>query len=101
MVVRVALTVTMVLRVTASRRPGAAHAYQKSPPPAPNSPYHAGLGVFWEGEGLEAGGWGVTRVVTNTEPSAHSQRPKFVKAGMEDAEGRVVGTGSDDQHFVW
>ena len=49
-----------------------------------------------EGEGFEAGGGGVARVVTHAQPRAHAQRPEFVEAAVEDAEGGVVGAG--DRH---
>ena len=49
-----------------------------------------------EGEGFEGGGRGVARIVADAEPSAEAQRPEFVEAGMQDAEGGVVGAGDDD-----
>jgi hypothetical protein len=57
-----------------------------------------------EGEGLEGGGGGVAGTIL--QRSAHPQRPEFVEAGMEDAEGGVVVAQRNDDlavrnhHFV-
>ena len=53
----------------------------------------AGRQAGWEGEGFEGGGWRVARTVF--ERRAEAQRPQFVEAGMQDAEGGVVSTGYD------
>ncbi|MEI2718943.1 MAG: hypothetical protein V9E87_02190 [Gemmatimonadales bacterium] len=53
-----------------------------------------------EGEGFEGGGRGVARIVAYAERGAEAQRPEFVEAGMQDAEGGVVGAGDNDQILV-
>ena len=47
-----------------------------------------------EGEGFEAGGGGVAGPVF--QRGAHAQRPEFVEAAVQDAEGGVVGAGDGD-----
>ena len=49
-----------------------------------------------EGEGLEGGRGGVAGVVADAEEGAHAQRPEFVEARMQDAEGGVVVAGDGD-----
>ena len=53
-----------------------------------------------EGEGFEAGGGGVARIVAHAQPSTHAQRPDFVEAAVQDAEGGVVGAGDGDHYVV-
>ena len=53
-----------------------------------------------EGEGFEASGGGVARIVAHAQPRTHAQGPDFVETAVQDAEGRVVGTGIGDHYFV-
>ena len=53
---------------------------------------------FGKGKGLERGGRRVARAVF--QAGAEPQRPCLVKAAMQDAEGRIVVTGDDDQLMV-
>ena len=50
--------------------------------------------AFREGEGLEAGGRRIAGSVFKA--GAKAQRPQFMKAGMQNAEGGVVGTGDNN-----
>ena len=50
-----------------------------------------------KGEGFEGGGGGIAGPVF--QAGAHSQRPEFMKAGMHDAEGGVIGSG-DSNHGI-
>src|SRR5690606_18345754 len=59
----------------------------------------AGGQALGEGEGLEGGGGGVARAVL--EGGAHAQRPQFVEARVEDAEGGVVIASDCDQLVIW
>ncbi len=52
-----------------------------------------------EGEGFEAGSGGVAWPIF--QRGAHAQRPEFVEAAVQDAEGGVVGTGDGDNSTVW
>ena len=54
----------------------------------------AGRQAGGEREGLEAGGRGVARAVF--ERGAQAQRPEFVEAAVQQAEGGVVGASHDD-----
>ena len=53
-----------------------------------------------EWEGLEGRGRGVARIVALAEPCAQPQRPCLMEPAVQNAEGRVVVAGNNDQLLI-
>ena len=59
---------------------------------------YVGRQPFGEGKALEGGGRGVAGTVPQTR--AESEGPRSVKSAVQNAEGRVICPGDDDQLMV-